>query len=102
VGNKKNDLDKEVRNKRNQNKGPNELPKKQQWRPKPSTSATLTVVTGAPREEEQEKDQPPPQKSQEYQDKNTLRVGVEPVTETTGEMHFPTGTNDRSTRDSPM
>jgi hypothetical protein len=34
--------------------------------------------------------------------KNRLRVGVEPVTETTGEMHFPTGTNGMSTGDSPM
>jgi hypothetical protein len=75
VGSKKNDSDKGDDNKSNRNKEPNEMPKKQQWRPKQGTSATLPAISEAPKEKEQEITQPPSQKSQESQDKNKNTSG---------------------------
>jgi hypothetical protein len=53
----------------NQNKGYNELPKEQQWRPKKRDAVTLPEIAEAPKEKEQENNQPPSQKSQESQHK---------------------------------
>jgi hypothetical protein len=101
--NKKNDSDKGDNKKtNNKNKGPNGMPKEQQWRPKKNDSMTLPEITEAPKEKEQEISQPPSQKSQESQHKNRIRVGVEPMAEKTGEMHSPTETDETSTGDSPM
>ena len=84
MGSKKIDSDKGAINKSNQKKGPKELPKEQQWRPKQSTSASLPAISEAPKDQEQEISQPPSQESQESQDKNQITSGSR--------------TNDRETR----
>jgi hypothetical protein len=63
VGSKKIDSDKGAINKSNQKKGPKELPKEQQWRPKQGTSATLPAISEASKEKEQEITLPPSQES---------------------------------------
>ena len=75
MGNKKNDSDRGDSKKSNQNKGSSELPKKQQWRPKQDTSATLPAISEVPREKGKEIGQPPSQGSQESQDKNENTSG---------------------------
>jgi hypothetical protein len=102
VGSKKNDSDKGDSNKSNKNKGSNEMPKKQQWRPKQVTSATLPAISEVPKEKEQEICQPPSQRVRSPRTKTRIRVGVEPMAEKTEGIHSPTGTDDTSTGDSPM
>ena len=75
MGSKKNDSDKGESNKNNQNKGSSDLMKKQQWRPKQGTSATLPAISEVPKEKEQEICQPPSQEYQESQHKNQSDSG---------------------------
>jgi hypothetical protein len=76
VGSKKNDSDKgDSKKTSNKSKGPNGMPKEQQWRPKKNDSMTLPEITEAPKEKEQEISIPPSQKSQESQDKNRNTSG---------------------------
>jgi hypothetical protein len=68
--NKKDDSDKgDSKKTNNQNKGPIQPPKEQQWRPKKRDPVTLPEIAEAPKEKEQENNQPPSQKSQESQHK---------------------------------